>query len=84
MAVRVLTYVGLLYQDLIKAQKIPRGGSLPNVLPMVLYNGAPRWRAPADVASLLFDSPIGLEEYRPALRLLPSRLAAETWLHTVG
>jgi len=70
MAVRVLTYVGLLYQDLIKAKKIPRGGSLPSVLPVVLYNGAPRWRASEEVTSLLYDSPIGLEKYRPALRYL--------------
>ena len=70
MAVRVLTYVGLLYQDLIKAQKIPRGGSLPNVLPVVLYNGAPRWRAAKDVASLLYDAPIELQEYRLASRYL--------------
>lgn len=70
MAVRVLTYVGLLYQDLIKAQRISRGGLLPKVLPVVLYNGAPRWRASEEVASLLYDSPTGLEKYRPALRYL--------------
>ncbi len=45
MAVRLLTYVGLLYQDLAAAGEIPPGGPLPPVLPIVLYNGQalPKW-----------------------------------------
>jgi predicted transposase YdaD len=39
MAVRVMVYLGLLYQDLIKAKLIPKDGKLPPVLPLVLYNG---------------------------------------------
>jgi predicted transposase/invertase (TIGR01784 family) len=70
MAVRVLTYVGLLYQDLIKAQEIRRGGRLPNVLPVVLYNGASRWHAAEDVSTLWYDSRDDLEKYRPSLRYL--------------
>jgi hypothetical protein len=70
MAVRVLTYVGLLYQDLIKARTVSRDALLPNVVPVVLYNGTPRWRAACDVAALLCDSPNGLDEYRPTLRYL--------------
>jgi hypothetical protein len=70
MAVRVLTYVGLLYQDMIKAKTVSPSGSLPNVLPVVIYNGEPRWCASNDVASLLYESPSGLEQYRPALRYL--------------
>ena len=38
MAVRMLTYVGLLYQDLIKSKQLPDGEKLPPVLPIVLYN----------------------------------------------
>lgn len=38
MAVRILTYVGLLYQDLIHTKQLDRG-RLPPVLPIVLYNG---------------------------------------------
>ena len=45
MAVRILTYIGLLYQDLAAAGKIPRGARLPPVLPIVLYNGEQRWWA---------------------------------------
>jgi hypothetical protein len=69
MAVRVLTYVGLLYQNLIRGREI-LDGSLPAVLPIVLYNGARRWRAPADVSSLLNEPCHGLESYRPSLRYL--------------
>src|SRR5262249_19327835 len=49
MAVRVLTYVGLLYQDLIKARAIPWGERLPEVVPIVLYNGSPRWYAAEEI-----------------------------------
>jgi hypothetical protein len=70
MAVRVHTYVGLLYQDLIKAKAVPTRGALPNVLPVVIYNGELRWSASTDIASLLYEPPRGLEPYRPALRYL--------------
>ncbi len=42
MAVRVMVYLGLLYQDLIKTKQLARTGRLPPVLPVVLYNGTPR------------------------------------------
>ena len=43
MAVRLLAYVGLLYQDLIRARQFAPEGRLPPVVPVVLYNGRPRW-----------------------------------------
>lgn len=39
MAVRMMSYVGLLYQDLIKAKQVLPQHKLPSVLPIVLYNG---------------------------------------------
>ncbi|MBI5780301.1 MAG: Rpn family recombination-promoting nuclease/putative transposase, partial [Rhodocyclales bacterium] len=42
MAVRLITYVGLLYQDLIKVGQIT-GRRLPPVLPVVFYTGEVRW-----------------------------------------
>ena len=48
MAVRVMVYLGLLYQDLIKTKQLTRTGRLPPVLPVVLYNGKPRWTAAED------------------------------------
>jgi len=53
MAVRVLTYVGLLYQELIKSKALPENGRLPPVLPIVLYNGSAQWRAAEELAPLL-------------------------------
>lgn len=67
MAVRMLTYVGLLYQDLIRRKLVAADGRLPPVLPVVLYNGDPPWRAARDVASLVEAGPAGLERYRPRL-----------------
>lgn len=39
MAVRIMAYVALLYQDLIRQGQLTVKGKLPPVLPMVLYNG---------------------------------------------
>jgi hypothetical protein len=53
MAVRMLVYVGLLYQDLIRRQEVKPGHKLPPVLPIVLYNGGNTWAAPTALAALL-------------------------------
>jgi predicted transposase YdaD len=68
MAVRVLVYLGLLYQDLIRTDQLTGAGQLPPVLPIVLYNGNRRWDAPVDVADLVASVPGGLESYRPRLK----------------
>ena len=70
MAVRLLTYIGLLYQDLIRGKQLTPRGLLPPVLPLVLYNGEGRWTAAQDVADLVEAVPGGLERYRPQLRYL--------------
>ncbi|MBK1725610.1 Rpn family recombination-promoting nuclease/putative transposase [Halorhodospira neutriphila] len=70
MAVRMLTYVGLLYQDLIAQGKLTADGLLPPVLPMVLYNGQARWSAATDIEPLIERIPGGLERYRPQMRYL--------------
>jgi len=70
MAVRVMVYEGLLYQDLIEQKQLTRNGLLPPVLPIVLYNGDPRWNAPEQVADLIDTVPGGLERYRPTFRYL--------------
>lgn len=53
MAVRVLSYLMLLYQDLIRRNESLPGRLLPPVLPIVLYNGETKWKAPVDVESLI-------------------------------
>jgi hypothetical protein len=70
MAVRVLTYVGLLYQDLIRGRgRLPQE-RLPAILPIVLYNGSARWHAAEELTLLLYESCGGLENYRASLRYL--------------
>ena len=68
MAVRVLAYTALLYQDLIRAGVVARGDSLPPVFPLVLYNGQPPWHAARDVAEMIRELPDELLPYRPAQR----------------
>lgn len=70
MAVRIMTYLGLLYQELIRQQKLTANNKLPPVLPLVLYNGKSLWKEAIDVADLIERVPGGLEKYRPHLRYL--------------
>ena len=70
MAVRVLTYVGLLYQDLLRGEGGSRVARLPAILPIVLHSGSKRWHAATDIASLLSDEPREVEAYCPQLRYL--------------
>ena len=66
MAVRLMTYEGLLYEGLIRSQQLMPGGLLPPVVPIVLYNGRDRWTAPQDIAALIATSPGGLAIPRPS------------------
>ena len=64
MAVRVLAYSALLYQDLLRTSTEP----LPPVLPIVLHHGSGRWTAPTEVAGLAAPSGAFLAPYQPAQR----------------
>lgn len=68
MAVRVMTYLGLLYQDLIRQKALPPSGLLPPVFLAILYNGERPWQAALDVADLIGPVPGGLDAFRPRLR----------------
>ena len=68
MAVRILVYTGLLYQDLIRRGALGDGGQLPPVLPVVLYNGRPRWTAPVEVGDLIAPVEEALARYQPSQR----------------
>jgi predicted transposase/invertase (TIGR01784 family) len=70
MAVRIMTYLGLLYQDLISSSQLTDRKKLPPVLPVVLYNGDPAWTAATDIAELVEEVPGGLSRYQPRLRYL--------------
>jgi hypothetical protein len=68
MALRMQTYVGLLCQDLVKRHELSPGLLLPPVLPLVLYNGAPRWNASLELAQLLMQAPAELAHLQPSQR----------------
>lgn len=70
MAVRILTYIGLLYQDLIKQKQFTADGKLPPILPLVLYNGKPRWQASLNISDLIEAPPGPLRDYTPQLKYL--------------
>lgn len=69
MALRMLTYLGLLYEEIRRQQRPLFSGRLPPVLPIVLYNGLARWNAAQQVSELIAPA-VGLETYIPALRYL--------------
>ncbi|MEE8584179.1 MAG: Rpn family recombination-promoting nuclease/putative transposase, partial [Acidobacteriota bacterium] len=70
MAVRVMGYQALLYQDLIRHKQAGRPGDLPAVVAIVLYNGEDAWKAVQQIAELIGKVPDGLEPYLPRLRFI--------------
>lgn len=67
MPVRMLTYLGLLYQDLIRAREV-QPQALPPVLPVVLYNGQPEWRTPVQMAKLIPRYPAAMDPLIPRMQ----------------
>jgi len=70
MAVRMMTYVGLLYQNLIHSQVVDKDGMLPPVLPIVLYNGQRRWSASCELSQLILEAPPAIKVYQAEMRYL--------------
>ena len=70
MALRMMVYVGLLYQDLIKRGEVLADGRLPPILPIVLYNGSQRWSAVTDIFELIPPVPGLVEQFKPRLKYL--------------
>jgi Putative transposase, YhgA-like/Domain of unknown function (DUF4351) len=60
MALRVLVYASLLWQQLVNEKSLPPDGKLPPILPVVLYNGDRRWAAPLSLHEL-----VGLADHSP-------------------
>jgi hypothetical protein len=79
MAVRIQTYIGLLYQDLIRAKQLSGAGRLPPVLPVVLYNGVKPWDAALELEPLIEAAPAPLSRHRPrqGYLLIDERRVAE-------
>ncbi len=66
MALRILEYTALLYQELARNGALEPDGRRPPVLPVVLYNGAPPWRSAREVGELIAPVPPSLARYQPA------------------
>ena len=66
MALRMMVYVGLLYQDLIKQKQFGPDGLLPAIFPAVIYNGKRPWNAPLSLSELITKVP------EPMRALLPN------------
>ncbi len=70
MAVRMMVYVGLLYQDLIKRGDVMANKQLPPVLPIVFYHGDAQWTAARDIAQLIPKTPGLVSGYIPQMEYL--------------
>jgi len=68
MALRIASYLALLYQDLLRQRAVDGRATLPPVVPLVLYRGASRWKAARELAELIAPLPGGGARYRPGLR----------------
>ncbi|MGY8525433.1 Rpn family recombination-promoting nuclease/putative transposase [Paracidovorax citrulli] len=53
MAVRIASYVSLLYQDLVNGKQVQANQQLPPVLPIVIYTGKRRWGVPTDLSEMI-------------------------------
>ena len=67
MGMRLMNYVSLLYQDLLKA----KDARLPPVLPMVVFRGERKWLSPLDVAQLIEPPTGNRQQLRPVLLKQP-------------
>jgi predicted transposase/invertase (TIGR01784 family) len=70
MSNRMMTYLGLLYQDLLKTKAVKSGDKLPPVLPIVLYNGEPHWNASTNIKEIVTTPPRGFEKFIPDFQFL--------------
>ncbi len=68
MPVRLMTYTGMFYEQLIAEGRLPPSGRLPLVIPIVVYNGLGSWGTPLDLAELIERFDPSAESYVPHLR----------------
>jgi predicted transposase YdaD len=68
MAVRMMGYETLFYQELTKLGEVTPDGKLPLVIPIVLYNGKELWWPALDVADLIEPVDPESDDLRPRFR----------------
>lgn len=65
MALRILIYTCLTYEELVRRGEVKRGEKFPPVLPVTIYNGRARWRVPTDISELVRPAPRGSRRFLP-------------------
>jgi len=70
MAVRLMAYISLLFQALLKEGELTPDGRLPLIIPLVLYNGKVAWWAPEELAELVERVDEVAAAFVPRLRYL--------------
>lgn len=68
MALRLLSYVSLLWDSLLREGRIKPETGLPPIFPIVIYNGKQAWTAPQDIKALMPPCPPVLSEYQASLK----------------
>jgi predicted transposase/invertase (TIGR01784 family) len=68
MPVRLMSYEGLLYQNLMASQPAAGWKNLPLLIAVVVYNGWEPWNVATDLGSLIEDLDPSAEIYRPYFR----------------
>ena len=67
MALRMMVYVGMFYQDLIKQKNLNSDGLLPPIFPAVIYSGKRPWSAPKSLSELITPVTEPLRSYLPSM-----------------
>ena len=68
MAARILSYTALVHQELIRNGMLREAGTLPPVLPVVVYNGERRWTAAVEVGETIAPADGFLARCQPSQR----------------
>ncbi|MBF0134237.1 MAG: Rpn family recombination-promoting nuclease/putative transposase [Magnetococcales bacterium] len=69
MVLRIGVYTGLLYQQLVSERKLKESDGLPPVLPIVLFNGEPRWNVATSLRNLIrLPTSSSLWNFQPEMR----------------
>jgi hypothetical protein len=70
MALRMLGYIALMWQDLMAQNLVPKDGHLSPVLPIVMHSGSSPWTAPRTLTELIAPSLTVLAPMQPAFSYL--------------
>ena len=69
MPVRIMSYMGLLWQDLIRTKVINPVKQIPAIIPIVLYNGKKPWTVPEDIRDTI-SAPEPVSRFVPSVPYL--------------